>query len=285
MTVLAETKASAPAHSSMQVMAMLSDLRKNADMSLFLALCSAVYLGVNTCCIVLNGFDMDDPDAVVSVEVFHRLEFWATFCFNVVQVVALMYMPKQFEELCSSPMFLKFVVLVNVWASFVAALLVTISVEEFEMPSHELEYTNELTMAVVDLLLLAALLRNMSGHLWERKNIGSYMSLLMVLLAVGIATTQLCIYNFLGWTEDGESEGETLAHYFEFAFESLSALIAFWFAMDNRFLAEARIESLLGLRKQDGPQGKGSEEQDASAAIEAHLCEERDASAAVDVSL
>jgi hypothetical protein len=244
---------------AMQLLARVSDLRMKSSMSLLLALSSVVYMAINVACLVLNGYDLELPDAVISVSDFHRLEFWATFGFIVVQVIALMYMPKQFGELSASPSFLKLVVLVNVCLSFMAALLVTISVEDFEVPSHELEYTNELTMAFVDLTLFGSLLRNADGKLWHRSNINSVASVLMVLLAVSVATAQLGIYNLMGWTDDGDSKGETLAHYFEFVFEAISAAITFWFTMDNRFVAEAQIESLLGMREDAAPERESSE--------------------------
>lgn len=242
---------------AMQMLARVSDLRTRSTMSLFLALSSVVYIAINIACFILNTYDLEVPDAVISPSNFHRLEFWATFCFILVQVFALMYMPKHLGELSASPTFLKLVILVNVCLSFMAALLVTISLEDFETPSHELEYTNELTMAFIDLTLLGSLLRNRDGKLWQRSNIDSIASLMMVLLAVSVATAQLGVYNLMGWTEDGDSKGETLAHYFEFVFEAISAAITFWFTMDNRFLAEARIQSLLGLSDGDMPDIEG----------------------------
>merc|ERR1712039_1104762 len=118
---------------------------------------------------------------------------------------------------------------------------------------HEMEYTNELTMALVDLVLLSSMLRNLGGDLWDRQHIDSYMSFSLLLLASAIATVQLCIYNSMGWT-NGDSNGETLAHYFEFVFEAFSAVITFWFIMDNRFIAEKRIQHLLDTV--DDPEGR-----------------------------
>lgn len=236
-----------PPH-GVQVLAQVSDLRTKSAMSLALGLGCVIYMGINIVCLVLNGYEMEGPDPVISGKAFHMLEFWATFFFNIVQVLALLYTPKELGELYSSPTFLKVVILVNVGASFISALFVTINCEMFEMPSHELEYTNELTMAVVDLVLLASLLRNIDGRIWQRQNVSSCASLVMVVVAILIAAVQLCIYNLLGW-EDGESNGEQLAHYFEFVFEAFSAAITFWFTIDNRFLAEARIEDLLGLKR------------------------------------
>merc|ERR1712087_99243 len=89
-----------------------------------------------------------------------------------------------------------------------------------------------------------------SQNQWRGQRLNALASLVMLVIAVFIATAQLCIYNMLGW-KDGESNGETLAHYFEFAFEGISAVITFWFTMDARFSCERQIDSLVGLANHD----------------------------------
>merc|ERR1712113_332488 len=111
-----------------------------------LALCSVIYLSVNIVCIVLNGYDEDAP--ATSPDTFHRLEFWGTFLFNVVDVFALIYSPKRLSTISFSPLLLKLVIFINVAGSFTSATLITLNREMFEVPAHELEYFNELTVSL-----------------------------------------------------------------------------------------------------------------------------------------
>merc|ERR1719436_1119664 len=132
---------------------------------MFLALLSVVFIGVNIVCIVLNSYDNDDPvEAATTPEFFHRFEFWSTFCFNIVDVFALIYSSKKLSSILWSPLLLKGIVFVNIAGSFTSATLVTINLEKFEIPSHELEYANEVTMAFIDIVLFLSLLRRAAGE-------------------------------------------------------------------------------------------------------------------------
>ena len=55
--------------------------------------------------------------------------------------------------------FFKVLLFFDVVATFCPAVLVTLNLEEFETIAHQIEYLNELTMAFVNLVLLASLLR------------------------------------------------------------------------------------------------------------------------------
>jgi len=68
-------------------------------------------------------------------------------------------------------------------------------------------------------------------------------------LSAGSSFVQLGIYNLSGWTKDGDSKGEQNAHYLEFAFGIISSLVTFWFVVDNKLLADARLAELM----YDGP--------------------------------
>mmetsp|Transcript_4003 Transcript_4003/g.5418 ORF Transcript_4003/g.5418 Transcript_4003/m.5418 type:complete len:81 (+) Transcript_4003:39-281(+) len=49
----------------------------------------------------------------------------------------------------------------------------------------------------------------------------------------------------MGREPNGDMVGEGPAHYLEFAFEIISSLIAFWFCMDNKFVADKEIGLIL----------------------------------------
>jgi len=190
-------------------------------------------------CIILNGYDNDLwPQAgVVSKQVFHNLEFWATFVFSCVEVIALVYSPKPLGAIYRNTLLLKLIISVNIVVSFLTSMLVTLNLEEFETISHEMEYANELTMALFDLIILVSLLRA-RGAVSRSKQADSYSSIAVVLGSIVIAIVQLGVYNGMGVDDDGERRGEQAAHYCEFAFEILSAAVTFWFCMDNKLMCD-----------------------------------------------
>jgi len=149
--------------------------------------------------------------------------------------------------------------------SFTGASLVSINLEKFEIPSHELEYANEVTMAFIDIVLFMSLLRRAAGQegaagTKERRD--ALGACLPATLAMGVAMFQLAIYNCLGWT-DGESHGEQLAHYCEFVFGILSAGITFSFTMDSKLVADARMKSILESIGEDAEPENSSDDEKA----------------------
>jgi len=238
---------------TVMTLAQLTHFRTLSSVNLFLALGAVIYLAINIVCTVLNSYDNDcdlkdlSCHAATTPYVFHMLEFWATFFFNVLDVISLMYSPKQLKVIFWSPLLLKAIVFVNVSGSFITALLVSINLHKFEIPSHELEYANELTVALCDLIILMSLLRGLGSgggvHVRRQKSTLVW-TIMLICFAACVAIAQLGIYNGMGWV-GGESNGEVAAHYCEFAFGIMSAGITFWFTMDNKMIADTQIRSLL----------------------------------------
>ena len=265
---------------------LLAELARTSFVNLVLSILTLAYIGINIVCIVLNGYDNDEcpsvfnqeacPDAATSLLTFHLLEFWGTFGFAVVEVVSLIYSPRGAGNIFKFPLLLKLVVFINVVVTLVCALLVTLNLERFEVISHELEYSNELTMAFFDMAILFTLLK--SHGIWTKSD--STTQLVLVCVAAGIAIAQLAVYNGMGETPDGgrhtrytplhaityvthlthvtgetpdgDKKGEVAAHYMEFAFEILSSLVTFWFCMDNKLLADTQTVQLLTLDEESG---------------------------------
>merc|ERR1719217_1665452 len=72
-----------------------------------------------------------------------------------------------------------------------------------------------------------------------------------------VSFVQLGIYNLSGWTPTGDSKGEQAAHYLEFSFGIISALITFWFAIDNKLLADGRLAELMYAQDSAGAEVSG----------------------------
>ena len=125
-------------------------------------------------------------------------------------------------------------------------LLVWCNLDIFEVLAHEIEYANELSMSFVDLVLLWSLTRQGKDNTKLKFKLAETGSgIFLVAGAIAIAILQLFIYNGMGHTATGGLAGEHLAHYCEFSFEIISALIAFWFCVDNKFVADKEIFEIM----------------------------------------
>jgi hypothetical protein len=214
-----------------------------------------MYIVVNIACAIINsydnGCDRSDPSCspATTPQMFHSLEFGATFVFNTVDVFALSYAPMTLNNQYTSPTLLKVVVLFNVVVSALSFLLVLINLQKFEIPAHELEYANELTIAVFDAIILLSLVKGRPRDEVTKEVTGSNRKAakrcVLLLGAFCVAALQLGIYNLSGWTKTGQSLGERPAHYLEFFFGIVSAGITFWFTMDNKMVAETRLRAIM----------------------------------------
>ena len=194
------------------VLARLDELRAISTINLCLAVASTMYLSSNMCLAILNMYDNECypcPEAAVRPDFFHRFEFTAAFLFSVVSTLSLVFSP---ERRFDSPALLRLLLFGNVGTTFLSACLVWTNVERFETLSHEVEYSNELTMALLDLILVQALVQRPDGWTQKAAAVGS------VVMAMGVAVLQLTVYN-LGH--------EQAAHCLEFSFGVVSAAVAF----------------------------------------------------------
>jgi len=169
---------------------------------------------------------------------FHRTEFWATFFFACLQVYALVGCPRQLQDVFDRPMMVKVVMVLNVVLTFVPAFLVTASLERFEVLSHEVEYCNEITMAILDFIFIYTLAKHRSID-----SGGQSFQVAATAFTLAVALTQLCIYNFLGGPQGGP--GEQLAHFFEFIFEGISGFISFLFCMNCKLDCDRAVHELV----------------------------------------
>uniref|UniRef100_A0A7S1XWR6 Uncharacterized protein n=1 Tax=Phaeomonas parva TaxID=124430 RepID=A0A7S1XWR6_9STRA len=213
----------------------LSSLRTKSTANYIIAILCLTYIGVNLTCLVINSLSEEKREEFELP--FHLLEFWATFLFAVLEVCALAVSPQPITSVYGNPLLLKAVMFANVTVSFVPAALVTFSLETFEIPAHQVEYSNEITMSFVDLVLLFSILK--SKDALGAKDFFLDSSTIMVGLASIIAIVQLSIYNFI----KGE-DGEQIAHFFEFIFEMISAGITFWFAVDSKIMCDRKIANI-----------------------------------------
>ena len=211
------------------VLQRLSDLSTLSTLNLSLAIGCVMYLGTTVVCLIYTLEEHSVTDVT-----FHRLEFGSTFAFTLVTTFALVFSP---ERRFQSPLILKALVLINVCASFVAMLLVFMSLGIFERIAHQIEYSNELCTAFVDVLILLTL--EPTGSVQQRPSCHRVQLVCLSTLAVCVPALQLVVYN-APWG------GEQPARYIEFCVNSLSAAISFWFCTDSMILADKlKLEIML----------------------------------------
>lgn len=239
-----------------------NDLKSMAWNNFIVTILCLVYAGLNVSLIFFNYVNStaksEGRHPPVDKHAFHMTEFWGTFCFGIVELFAIMQTPRHLMSTVQSARVLKIILFVNVVATLIPAVMVSINLDEFEILSHELEYCSEITMSFLELVLLKSLLsRNAtsggavggetevdSGGDEDSANIGNN-SLVLATFAVAIAVVQLSVYNGMGRSPTGGMLGEVPAHYCEFLFEILSSMITCWFAMDNMFTADEELSTIL----------------------------------------
>jgi hypothetical protein len=180
---------------------------------------------------------------------FHLLEFWATFLFNICDILALFYAPKDLQTVFFSPILLKLVVALQIACSFVSAMIITINMPLFEVWSHEIEYIDEMMLAFVDVILFLSLVRSTALGSHDRyAELSLLGNAIVTIAAVSVAFAQWFIYNFNGWGPEGfpngEPAGEKSSHDLEFIFSFFSGFVTFWFTLDNALLADVKIKEI-----------------------------------------
>ena len=229
----------------------LQSLQSMSNANFMISLFCLIYFGINVTlfycnyCIDKNSVDknsVDDKDPPISDEAFHLIEFWATFLFTIVEAFAIIQTPKALITIYENPLVLKVILFINIVATLVPALLVTINLEDFEVLSHELEYLNEITMSFVDLVFFYSLCKKPNQDTAASDDLSS---MYVAIGACFIAIIQLGLYNGFGQNEDGDMNGERLAHYIEFIFACISSTITFLFSLDNMFVTDKEISEIL----------------------------------------
>jgi len=274
--------------------ARLSELKMKNGVNIFLAVCSLGYFAVQVVCFIINQFDnecygYEELTGAAAAELleecegktgawgdksFHMLEFWATFLFNIVDILVLFFAPKNLQTIFFSPTLLKVLVFLNVCTSLISAMIITINMPVFEVWSHEIEYVDELLLATVDIIILFSLIRKFRGGSRKQK-FDLVTNAAIVIIALAVALAQFCIFNFSGWEDGGfptgEPIGEKRSHDLEFVFGCISSFITFWFAMDNAFEADKKTKALyrgdlgkLGLEDMDTDALRNDDQQETS---------------------
>eukprot|EP00933_Yihiella_yeosuensis_P049901 TRINITY_DN4744_c0_g1_i1.p1 TRINITY_DN4744_c0_g1~~TRINITY_DN4744_c0_g1_i1.p1 ORF type:complete len:352 (-),score=38.03 TRINITY_DN4744_c0_g1_i1:280-1335(-) len=156
----------------------LSRLSFLSRVNFYLSILCLVVVAGNVVTFILNGLSFtkirvagDDSSLKSMMDVynldlpFHLFEFWMTFVFAVLEILIIVFSPRSVSDIYSRPLILKIVIFFNVVSAFVPAMLICFSLEIFEVPSHELEYGNEVLVAFLNVVITLKLSKSSESKL------------------------------------------------------------------------------------------------------------------------
>ena len=165
-------------------------LSLKSQVNYLLAICCVLYIGINLMCLLVN---IQSPEYIHEHRLaFHLTEFWATFFFGVVDLLAFTYSPKPLSNVFKHVLLAKVFIFCNVLFTFLPAVLVTFDLERFEILSHEIEYANELLLAFMDLLILVFLSKR-----FDLIGMSDIITFLLALVVIMIACKSIYIYIYI----------------------------------------------------------------------------------------
>jgi hypothetical protein len=234
------------------VLARLQKLGQLADVNLGLAVACSIYFATEMVLLLVQLW----PDKhVVPGNTFHTLEMGATFFFSMTELLILLYSP---ERNFSSPALLRVLMFFGVCSTFVALLLILLNRAEFEILAHNIDFTNDFTIALVDSLLVSTVVRVPLFHPGRNvaqtrgKQVGSWvqrygrqLAVAATLVPLTMSFVQALVYNFLGVDARGHLLGERPAHILEFIFDGIGAGISFWFCLDSKALVDELTRQIM----------------------------------------
>jgi len=171
---------------------------------------SAVYVGIQITLLLLNT---QGDEELEKIDVpFHLVEFWAVFCFTILNIFYLIN-SKTRRMLLS-------LWIIEVMLTLIAALIISIDMENNEPLSHWIEYCAQIPLVIVDITVSSSMTEKYkngyAGYVWQ---VISWITLAASIL-------QLVLYAGIG---HGVSP-ERSAHYCEFSIETVngSLMIYYW---------------------------------------------------------
>ena len=164
MDLLRTSSSKNPINTSSNVLLLyrMNELQHLGRVNFGLAVGTLLYLATNVVLFTFNAMDRNDdecgdPEGIkyarcgspVSPLQFHIYEFWAGFLFACIEATSLIFTPRALATVSKRPGLLRTVLMFDIMSTFIAAVLVTFNSDVFEVPAHEIEFSNELTLAPV----------------------------------------------------------------------------------------------------------------------------------------
>lgn len=183
------------------------------------------YVGLVTTLLCANNFDQDTVIETHYFMPFHMYEFWGGVYFALVEAYVLLVADDSFRVMNSkSQSMLVHLLSINIVSSMVAASLFTLNPEMFEVPSHYIEYSSQVTVTMLDAFFI--LLPNRNSQENNGKRVGSQVRTVLLIFLILMDFGKFLVYSKVIHTTVGH---ERSSHYFEFVVELFNSLWAFWY--------------------------------------------------------
>lgn len=210
-------------------------------------------------------FNQGCPNAPLTVtsDNVHRIEFTSAFYFNCVNLLIVAYSSNKAKF--TNPGLFKTWAFMNLLFSSTAMILVWANRPLFEVPSHQMEYTAEISMTFLETKLLMHGIEKVEKG-W-RHSLASFLNWVPSLLAI----LQIIVFNkgslffdvkdwsgecsFWGyqirhWMGDqschsyGDAGGEWYGHCLEYIVGTMNATQAFFISLDNKMDADTLLQGI-----------------------------------------
>jgi len=151
---------------------------------------------------------------------FHLIEFWAVFIFTVLEAFILFVTGN-----VNADDFLGVIQLCilsfNVVSTLVCAIMVSIDLSDYEVPTHFMEYSIQILITAIDFLFIFRFNGDQENKMFK------YSKFVFASCICFMSWVQIFIY--AGSFPTGGMEAERAAHFCEFSVESANALFALMF--------------------------------------------------------
>lgn len=133
----------------------LAELERYSRTNLYASFAALVYVAIEITLLILHSlrtwFSLQNGNGDMWERTFHCIEFWSAAIFSIITGVVLHNSTSDtFHELARRwPVFINRLALLSIVTSFVAAMLVSIDLEYFEIASHQIEYMADFCMILV----------------------------------------------------------------------------------------------------------------------------------------
>jgi len=207
------------------------NIHKQRNQILILLCVIVLYIGIQFGLSAANFVSQETIEAKYTIP-FHLLEFWAVFSFTLLQSFILIATGVvTWTDAINRVQFI--LLIINIISTLIAAILVSLSLEMYEVPAHYLEYSIQILISLIDFIFIfntkekAPPQEETEDEKAQKKGCFIF-KIIFAICSVITAILILIIY------ADGFSTGiepERAAHFGEYLNEILNACFLFWFSL------------------------------------------------------